>query len=58
MTQLTDNLKTIDVVLSSQHIAKLDEVSKIGLGFPGDFFNEEAVKVNSFGGFYDRVEER
>ncbi|MFD0794625.1 aldo/keto reductase [Mucilaginibacter litoreus] len=56
--QLKDNLKTVDVTLSAAHIAKLDEASKIELGFPGDFFNEDAVKLNSFGGFYDRVEKR
>ncbi|MBL4678695.1 MAG: aldo/keto reductase [Mucilaginibacter sp.] len=56
--QLKDNLKTVNVVLSPEHIAKLDEASKIELGFPGDFFNEDAVKMNSFGGFYDRVEKR
>lgn len=56
--QLKDNLKTVDVALTHEHIAKLDEASKIELGFPGDFFNEDAVKMNSFGGFYDRVEKR
>ncbi|PAW92447.1 aldo/keto reductase [Mucilaginibacter sp. MD40] len=56
--QLKDNLKTVDVTLTPEHIAKLDEASKIELGFPGDFFNEDAVKMNSFGGFYDRVEKR
>ena len=56
--QLTDNLKSAEVVLSTEHLAKLDEVSKIPLGFPGDFFNEDAVKMNSFGGFYDKVEKR
>ncbi|QXV65859.1 aldo/keto reductase [Mucilaginibacter sp. 21P] len=56
--QLKDNLKTVDVTLTEQHIAKLDEASKIELGFPGDFFNEDAVKMNSFGGFYDKVEKR
>jgi aryl-alcohol dehydrogenase-like predicted oxidoreductase len=56
--QLKDNLKTVDVTLSSDHIKKLNEVSAIELGFPGDFFREEAVRNNSFGGFYDRVEKR
>jgi aryl-alcohol dehydrogenase-like predicted oxidoreductase len=58
LDQLKDNLKTIDVVLSPEHIQKLDDVSRIELGFPGDFFNEDAVKNNSFGGFYDKVEKR
>jgi aryl-alcohol dehydrogenase-like predicted oxidoreductase len=56
--QLKDNLKTIDVSLTPQQIQKLNEASAIELGFPGDFFREEAVKNNSFGGFYDKVEKR
>jgi aryl-alcohol dehydrogenase-like predicted oxidoreductase len=56
--QLKDNLKTIDLTLTAEHLKRLDEASAIKLGFPGDFFNEDAVKVNSFGGFYDRVEKR
>ena len=56
--QLKQNLKTIDVVLNDDHKKRLDEVSSIPLGFPGDFFKEDAVKNNSFGGFYDKVEKR
>jgi len=58
LNQLEDNLKTIDVELSSEHLQKLSEVSAIELGFPGDFFKEEGVKTNNFGGFYDRIEKR
>lgn len=58
LSQLQDNLKTIELTLSPEHLKKLDEVSAIPLGFPGDFFKEEGVKTNSFGGFYDRVEKR
>jgi len=56
--QLKDNLKTVDVILNADQLKRLDEVSAIPLGFPGDFFKEDAVRVNSFGGFYDRVEKR
>ena len=56
--QLKDNLKTIDVRLSPEHIQRLNEVSAIELGFPGDFFKEEGVKTNTYGGFYERVEKR
>lgn len=56
--QLHDNLKTINVVLSADHLKKLDEASAIQLGFPGDFFREDAVKMNSFGSFYDKIEKR
>ncbi len=58
VSQVEDNLKTIDVTLSADHLKRLDEVSKIDLGFPGEFFKEEGVKMNSFGGFYDKVEKR
>lgn len=56
--QLKQNLKAVDVVLNNDHKKRLDEVSSIPLGFPGDFFKEDAVKNNSFGGFYDKVEKR
>jgi aryl-alcohol dehydrogenase-like predicted oxidoreductase len=58
LDQLKENLKTVEVTLSDTQLRRLDEVSKIPLGFPGDFFKEEGVKMNSFGGFYDRVEKR
>ncbi len=58
VSQLEDNLKTVDVNLTKEHLQKLDEGSAIQLGFPGDFFREEGVKMNSFGGFYDKVEKR
>lgn len=58
LEQLNDNLEAVNTKLSPEHIQKLNEVSAIELGFPGDFFNEDAVKMNSFGGFYDRVEKR
>jgi aryl-alcohol dehydrogenase-like predicted oxidoreductase len=56
--QLMDNLKTVDVTLSTEQMKRLSDASKIELGFPGDFFAEEAVRNNSFGGFYDKVEKR
>ena len=58
LSQLEDNLKTIDVRLSAAQIKKLNDVSAIELGFPGEFFKEDGVKLNTFGGFYDRVEKR
>jgi len=56
--QLKQNLKAAGVTLSDDQKKRLDDVSKIPLGFPGDFFKEDAVKNNSFGGFYDKVEKR
>jgi aryl-alcohol dehydrogenase-like predicted oxidoreductase len=56
--QLQDNLKPVIYIKRSDHLKKLDDASAITLGFPGDFFKEEGVRINSFGGFYDRVEKR
>ncbi|MEO6150384.1 MAG: aldo/keto reductase, partial [Mucilaginibacter sp.] len=58
LSQLQDNLKAVEVILTDGQLQRLDEVSAIPLGFPGDFFKEDAVKVNLFGGFYDKVEKR
>ncbi len=58
LSQLEDNLKTVDVTLSDEQLKRLDAASAIELGFPGEFFAEEGVKTNTFGGFYDRVEKR
>ena len=58
VSQLEDNLKTIDVTLSPDQLQKLDKASAIELGFPGDFFREEGVRANTFGGFFDRIEKR
>ncbi|MGN6394772.1 MAG: aldo/keto reductase [Mucilaginibacter sp.] len=58
VSQLEDNLKTVGVELTPAQLKKLDEASAIQLGFPGDFFREDAVKTNTFGGFYDKVEKR
>lgn len=58
LSQLEDNLKVVDVILSPEHMRKLDEISKIELGFPGDFFNEAGVQQNNFGGFFDKIIKR
>src|ERR1700743_402026 len=50
LEQLHDNLRTVDVTLSDAQLKRLDEVSAIELGFPGDFFREDGVKLNTFGG--------
>ena len=58
VTQVKENLKCLEVNLTKEHIERLNEVSKIELGFPGDFLNEEGVKTVTFGGFYDKIEKR
>ena len=58
LEQLEQNLKTIDVTIPEEDMKHLDEVSAIDLGFPMKFFKEEAVQMNTYGGFYDKIEKR
>ncbi|NEP85236.1 MAG: aldo/keto reductase, partial [Okeania sp. SIO3B3] len=54
--QLEDNLKSLDVNLSAEHLTKLNEVSKIDLGFPHDFLSRPQVRTIAFGGTYDSID--
>jgi aryl-alcohol dehydrogenase-like predicted oxidoreductase len=48
--QIQDNLKCLDWQLTSEQIAKLDEATKIELGFPHDFLINDFVRQMVFGG--------
>ncbi len=58
LQQLEENLKALDLTLTPDQLRQLDAVSAIEMGFPHDFFQEEGVKLNNFGGFYDNIEKR
>lgn len=58
VSQLKDNLECLGLTLTPEHLERLDKASSIVLGFPHDFFKEDAVKQNVYGGFYDRIEKR
>jgi aryl-alcohol dehydrogenase-like predicted oxidoreductase len=49
-TQIQDNLKCLEWQLTSEQIAKLDEATKIELGFPHDFLTNDFVRQIVFGG--------
>ena len=48
--QLKDSLGCIEFELPAEAIKRLDEVSKIELGFPYDFLTPDALKTIMFGG--------
>lgn len=50
VAQITDSLGCTEFLLEPQHIARLDEVSKIELGFPHDFLASDAIKDVIFAG--------
>jgi aryl-alcohol dehydrogenase-like predicted oxidoreductase len=56
--QVAQNLACLNINLEQTHLNRLQEASKIELGFPGDFFLEEGVKTVTFGGFYDKIIKR
>ncbi len=48
--QLEDNLGALEVTLSREQLAELDEASKIELGFPHDFLGSEQIRDIVYGG--------
>lgn len=53
--QIEDSLKAAEITLSSKHVSELNEVSKIELGFPHDFLQQDDVKTILYSGTYDRI---
>jgi aryl-alcohol dehydrogenase-like predicted oxidoreductase len=56
LSQLEDNLACLDFILEEKHLRKLDEVSRIELGFPHEFFQIETTQAFAFGGCQDRLD--
>ena len=56
LKQIEDNFGAIDFELSEQHMQKLDEISKIELGFPHNFLNQEYIKTLYSGGTFDQID--
>jgi aryl-alcohol dehydrogenase-like predicted oxidoreductase len=54
--QLKDNISSLEVQLSTDQLARLNEVSKIEMGFPHDFFDREMVRAVAFGGMKDAID--
>jgi aryl-alcohol dehydrogenase-like predicted oxidoreductase len=63
LTQFQDNLASLNVSLSAEHLQRLDEVSKIELGFPHDFLQNDVIRdacgglrLRLFGGTFNTIE--
>ncbi len=54
--QIEDNLGALDVQLSSEQTKKLNEVSRIDLGFPHDFLNHEMIIDVIYGGSHSLID--
>jgi len=55
-SQFEDNLKCLDWKLESKHLARLDEVSHVELGFPMDFLHRKEVHDFLHGGMFGRIQ--
>jgi len=55
LEQLNDNLASLEIQLTKEQVASLDEASAIEMGFPHDFYELELVKNSVYGGMRDRI---
>ena len=56
LSQFQDNMACLDVKLTQEQMRKLDDVSKIELGFPHDFLSSDMIRTNLFAGTYADIE--
>ncbi len=55
LSQLEDNLGALDVTLDEDQMKRLDEPSRIDLGFPHNFLTEDPIRNVVYGGVYDKI---
>jgi aryl-alcohol dehydrogenase-like predicted oxidoreductase len=55
LSQLQDNLASLELTLSNDQLKKLDEASSIDLGFPQDMYSKKLVQGFRYGGLRDQI---
>lgn len=55
-SQIEDNLRCVDFTLNEAHLKRLDEASRIELGFPHDFLRGQTVRNFAFGGWLENID--
>jgi aryl-alcohol dehydrogenase-like predicted oxidoreductase len=55
VSQLQDNLASLDLELSAEQLKSLDGASRIELGFPQSIYEREMVRGMRYGGTWDRL---
>jgi aryl-alcohol dehydrogenase-like predicted oxidoreductase len=55
-TQLKDNLDCLKYSLNEEQINRLNEASKIDLGFPHNFLSSDNIRDIVFGGTYNKID--
>ena len=55
LSQLQDNLASLDLTLSAEHVKSLNKAGGIELGFPYYLYNKEMTRGLAYGGMRDRL---
>jgi aryl-alcohol dehydrogenase-like predicted oxidoreductase len=55
LSQLQDNLASLELELTPEQVSALDKASAIELGFPHDFYENEMVNTVRYGGLRDKI---
>jgi len=55
VSQLQDNLASLDLWLSAEQLKSLDGASRIELGLPQSIYEKETIRATRFGGVWDRL---
>jgi aryl-alcohol dehydrogenase-like predicted oxidoreductase len=55
VSQLQDNLASLDLELSAEQLKSLDTASQIEPGFPQSMYQKEMVRGVRYGGMWDRL---
>ncbi|HEV2178517.1 MAG TPA: aldo/keto reductase [Terriglobia bacterium] len=54
--QIKENLACLNFMLPDEHVLRLDNISRIELGFPHDFLANDTVRNFVFGGMFDAID--
>jgi aryl-alcohol dehydrogenase-like predicted oxidoreductase len=55
LSQLQDNLGSLDLMLSAEQLKSLDRASQIEVGFPQSIYEIEMARALRYGGMWDRL---
>jgi hypothetical protein len=55
--QVTENMACFESGLTEEQLRRLEDVSRVRLGFPHDFLNSKIVKRLTYGGMYELIDD-
>jgi len=55
LSQLEDNLASLELALSAEQLTTLDDASRIDLGFPYELYSKDFVRAIAYGGMRESI---